>query len=194
MSLEERTYSLLLVSASDAFNEATEKLLTTGKYLPFITVKSISEAKRYVTQHTVDLIVINSPLPDDAGVLFSVDCCKKTQAVVLMLAKSDAIQYIVADVSEYGVFLLQKPVARSAMQTALLWMASTRERLRITENKKLSLEERMNEIKITNRAKYLLISVKGLSEPEAHHFVEKYAMDKCISKKSAAEEIIKLYS
>ena len=33
-----------------------------------------------------------------------------------------------------------------------------------------------------------------MSEPEAHRYIEKQAMDRCIAKKSIAEEIIKTYS
>ncbi len=62
------------------------------------------------------------------------------------------------------------------------------------EQKTSSIEERMAEIRIVNRAKFLLISELKMSEPEAHHYIEKNAMDNCISKKEAAENIIKLYS
>ena len=80
------------------------------------------------------------------------------------------------------------------MTQALSWMASARERLRNLEQKTLSIEERMEEIRIVNRAKYLLISELKMAEPDAHHYIEKYAMDNCISKRDAAQNIIKIYS
>ena len=40
----------------------------------------------------------------------------------------------------------------------------------------------------------VLISKEGLLEPEAHRFLEKEAMDRCITKKAVAEEIIKKYA
>ncbi|MCF0105088.1 MAG: ANTAR domain-containing protein, partial [Eggerthellaceae bacterium] len=48
--------------------------------------------------------------------------------------------------------------------------------LRMTEQKTLSIEERMEEIRIVNRAKFMLISELKMSEPEAHHYIEKYAL------------------
>lgn len=77
---------------------------------------------------------------------------------------------------------------------ALSWMSSARERLRKLEAKTASVEERMEEIRIINRAKCLLISALTMTEQEAHRYIEKNAMDNCISKKEAAENIIKLYS
>ena len=63
-----------------------------------------------------------------------------------------------------------------------------------TEKKTLSIEEKMEEIRIVNRAKWLLISELKLDEPEAHRYIEKQAMDRCVSKRVVAEEVIKTYS
>ena len=52
----------------------------------------------------------------------------------------------------------------------------------------------MEEIRIVNRAKWLLIGELKLDEPEAHRYIEKQAMDRCVSKRVVAEEIIKTYS
>ena len=52
----------------------------------------------------------------------------------------------------------------------------------------------MEEIRIVNRAKWILIRELKLDEPEAHRYIEKQAMDRCISKRIVAEEIIKTYA
>ena len=80
------------------------------------------------------------------------------------------------------------------MAVALSWLSSAREKLRKTEKKTLSIEEKMEEIRIVNRAKWLLISELKMDEQGAHRYIEKQAMDRCISKKVIAEEIIKTYS
>ena len=49
----------------------------------------------------------------------------------------------------------------------------------------------MAEIRIVNRAKWLLITEKHLSEPEAHRYIEKQAMDRCLPRREVAEEIIR---
>ena len=73
-------------------------------------------------------------------------------------------------------------------------LLSAREKLRKTEKKSLSIEEKMEEIRIVNRAKWILIRELKLDEPEAHRYIEKQAMDRCISKRIVAEDIIKTYS
>ena len=73
-------------------------------------------------------------------------------------------------------------------------MESSRERLRQLEKKSLSIEEKMAEIRLVNKAKWFLISELSMSEPEAHRYIEKQAMDRCITKRMIAEEIIKTYT
>ena len=52
----------------------------------------------------------------------------------------------------------------------------------------------MQEIRIVNRAKWLLITELKMTETDAHRYIEKQAMDRCVSKKEIAEEIIKTYA
>ena len=52
----------------------------------------------------------------------------------------------------------------------------------------------MEEIRIVNRAKWFLIAEQKMDEQGAHRYIEKQAMDRCVSKKVIAEEIIKIYS
>ena len=61
------------------------------------------------------------------------------------------------------------------------------------EKKKISLEEKMMEIKIVNRAKWTLINSLNMSEDDAHRYIEKQAMDRCVSKREIAEEILRTY-
>ena len=51
----------------------------------------------------------------------------------------------------------------------------------------------MNEIRIVDRAKLVLITNLGMDEPHAHRYIEKNAMDMRITKRESAEMIIKTY-
>ena len=194
MSLRERVYSILIVSATDSFTSAFADLLPETRYYPVYTVTSVSAAKRALAEKAFDFVIINAPLPDDAGTRFAIDTCTTKQTAVLLLVKSDIHAEIHDKVAEYGVFTLPKPTSKPTMIHALNWMESARERLRQFEKKSLSIEEKMAEIRLVNKAKWLLISELKMSEPDAHRYIEKQAMDRCIAKRAIAEEIIKLYS
>ncbi len=194
MSLRERFYSILLVSATDSFTFAFADLLPETRYCPIHNVTSINAAKRTLSEKTFDFVIINAPLPDDVGIRFSIDTCTTKQAAVLLLVKNDVHADIHDKVAEYGVFTLPKPTSKPTMLHALNWMESARERLRQFEKKSLSIEEKMAEIRLVNKAKWILISELQMSEPDAHRYIEKQAMDRCIAKRTIAEEIIKTYT
>ncbi len=194
MSLKERVYSVLVVSAAENFNTALFDLLPESNYNPVCTASSISAAKRAFAERAFDYVIINSPLPDDMGTRFAIDVCNSKGTVVLLIVRAELHAEIYDKVAEHGVFTLSKPMSKPTIITALGWMSSARERLRKAEKKTLSIEEKMEEIRIVNRAKWLLISQISMDEPGAHRYIEKQAMDRCISKREVAEEIIKTYS
>lgn len=194
MSLKERFYSVLVVSAAQKLNTSLSSLLPQSKYSPVQIVSSISAAKRVFAERDFDYVIIISPLPDDPGTAFAIDTCCSSGTVVLFMVRAELHDEVYNKVAGYGVFTLPMPTSKLTLVTALGWMSSTRERLRRTEKKTLSIEEKMEEIRIVNRAKWLLISEIKMNEPDAHRYIEKQAMDRCISKREVAAEIIKTYS
>ena len=189
---EERIYSVLIVSASRSFIELMLSNLPEAGYSPIHTVPSISSARRKTMDKSYDFVIINAPLPDDVGTRFAIDA--SANSVVLLIADSELYASVNSIASENGVFTLQKPFSKVMITTALSWMASAREIVRRTQKKNLSIDEKMEEIRIVNRAKWILINELSMSEPEAHRYIEKQAMDRCISKGQIAKEIINTYS
>ena len=189
MSLKEQVYSVLVVSASEKFNQAISEFFPLPVFCPVRVVSNISAAKRAIAERDFDMVVVNSPLPDDTGICFSIDTVGANGTVVLFLVRSDQFAESYDRLAEHGVFLMQKPTQKSVLQLASGWLISARERIRKTERKTLSIEEKMNEIRLVNRAKWLLIGELKMTEPDAHRYIEKQAMDRCVSRRIVAEEI-----
>ena len=194
MSLEVRIYSILLVSSSAGFWDTMRSLLPENRYSPVSTAPSVSAAKRLLSERSFDFVIINSPLTDGTGFRLASDVAEEKNTIPLLLVKSEDYPDMLERTIRNGVYVLAKPLSRATAGVALAWMAASRERLRVTEKKELSFEEKMGEIRQVNRAKWLLISELNMSEPEAHRYVEKQAMDRCVSRKQVAEEIIRMYS
>ncbi len=194
MISNELTYSVLFVSASEKFNTALPSLLSEARYRPLQIVSGVSAAKRALSKRSYDFVIINSPLPDDVGINLAIEVCNFKETVALLLVRADIHDEIYSKVTKHGVFTLPKPISKPFLSAALDWMGSARERLRKFEKKEISLEEKMEEIRIVNRAKFLLISELKMDEPTAHRYIEKQAMDRCVSKKEISKEIIKIYS
>ena len=91
------------------------------------------------------------------------------------------------------VLTLPKPVTRQTLSQSLQVLCATRERLRRMEEKQVSVEKKIEEIRLVNRAKWLLIECLSMTEADAHRYIERQAMDLRISKREMAENIIKTY-
>ena len=194
MVFEERTYSVLVVSAGQKFRDAMAAMLPYSEYYPICYSESVASARRELLARNYDFVIICAPLPDDYGTQFAMDVCSRADSVALLLLRADAYSQINAKVCPYGVFTLQLPVSTQSLKQGLGWMAAARERLRRLEKKTTSIEDKMEEIRLVNRAKWILIEQLKMTEAEAHRHIEKQAMDRCVSKKEIAFGIINTYT
>ena len=193
MVFQEKTYSVLLVSAQEKFNAAISELLPMTDYWPCVTVSSVSAAKRRLAEQDYDIVIINAPLPDDFGMRLAIDVCTESGAGVLLLVKSEMYENICTKTEPYGVVPLPRPTNRQLVSQALHMLRATRERMRRMEAKQATVEEKIEEIRLVNRAKWLLIECLSMTEPEAHRYIEKQSMDMRISRREVAENVIKTY-
>lgn len=193
MSLKERVYSVLVISAKENFNASLQSLLPESKYAPVQMVSSVSLAKRVLLERSFDFVFINTPLPDDFGTRFAIEISGNKGTVILLLVRNEVYEEVCDKVTEYGILTLPKPASKQMVAHTLNFMAGIRERLRKLEKKSLSMEEKMKEIRLVNRAKWVLIDELKMSEADAHHYIEKQAMDRCVSCREIAEEIISTY-
>ena len=194
MSFDQHAYSVLVVSAVENFHSAMTSMLPEASFQPIVKVQTVAEAQRAVAERSFDFVIINAPLKDDLGMRFAVDCSTSHNSLVLFLISNEIHGDVYAKVAAHGVFTLPKPMNKQSMDNALRWLMTTKRKLSGVEKKKTKIEDKMEEIRLVNKAKWLLISNEGLLEPEAHRYLEKEAMDRCITKKELCEEIIKKYS
>lgn len=186
-----RTYSVLSVAAAEKFHTSLRELLPNGRYDPVHAVYDASEARRRMLETAYDVILISAPLPDEFGARLAQHAAEHTGAGVLMMVKSEYYSDVSEQLTPCGVLTLQKPTSPQMMLQCMELLCATRERLRRMEQKSASIEDKMAEIRLVNRAKWALIEKRGLTEQEAHRFIEKAAMDRCVPKRVIAEEILK---
>ena len=167
------------------------KYLSEATYTPVFFAKNIVEAQRETVERFYDLIIIDLQHSDDLGTKFAIDLSSKKLSVVLLFVFSENYNDIYNEVSDFGVFTVTKPFVDQSVMQALDFAKATRERIRNMDKKIATLEEKMADIKIVNRAKWALINLKNMSEADAHRYIEKKAMDGCVSKRVIAEEILK---
>lgn len=191
MVFQSDPYSVLLVSASEKLNTAVSALLPGSDYWPVTVVTSLSRAKRRIMDQAFDVVIVNAPLPDGMGTDFAMKLCSETDAAVALLIRSELYEETNASVLPAGVVVVSKPTNAQLLTQVIRGLCAMRERLRSVRDRQTTVEEKMEEIRRMNQAKWLLIEREGLTEQEAHTRILRISMEKRISKRQAAEEIIR---
>lgn len=193
MAFEERVYSVLIVSENEKFKTSLMPVLPEKTFSPVDSTTSMSSARKILIERKYDLMIINTPLLDDFGTKLAIDASNEKDIATLILVKRDLYEETYSKVVKYGVFTLAKPTSPQTFAQALDWLCAMREKLRRYEKTISSVEDKMQEIRLVNRAKWILIKDLKMSEEDAHRFIEKQAMDKCTTKSEIAKNIIKQY-
>ena len=183
---------VLVVTASPKFPDVLRACLPPAQFQPLIPVASAGEAKRALLTSGYDLVVIDGPVGQEPGAQLALEIASQHGTLgILLLVRAELFDQASARVEDKGIMTLPKPTTRQMIYTAAKMLTAVHAKLLAAQREALDLRERMEEIRIVNRAKWFLIENCQMTEPEAHRYIEKAAMDRCIRKKEVAEEILR---
>ncbi len=192
MTSRRTQYRVLIVSAVEKIYEYITEILPPGEFSPILRAASAGEAKRMLVSDEADIVIINTPLPDEFGTELALDLSGGT-AGVLLLVKNDYFDQVCYKVEREGVLTVGKPSSRQTLYGAVKLAAAMSARLAKMERKNKTRQEKMADIRTVNRAKWLLIENLNMTERDAHYYIEKQAMDMRLSRHEVAENIIRTY-
>lgn len=193
MLTENTLQSVLIVSMSEKPVAFIKEVLPKSDFSPVLTASSAGEAKRILLRTAVDIVIINAPLSDDFGMHLAVDIITTTSSGVLILVKPDLYEQVSYKMEQYGVLTLTKALNKQTLYQTVKLLSATSNKMRRLEESTAKLEIRLKEMKAINKAKGYLIEFMNMSEEDAHKYIEKTAMDKCIKKVEVANRIIEKY-
>ncbi|NLA77632.1 MAG: ANTAR domain-containing protein [Clostridiales bacterium] len=193
MLTEKSLYSVLVVSSSAKSRESVLSMLPASLYKPVVCASSAGEAKRMMLSSSYDIVVVDAPLPDQFGYELACDISEDTQAGIMLLVRNDIFEHAAQKVERFGVLTVAKPVTKQFFYQTVKLLTATCVRLERVEKKNMSLRDTVEESRVVNRAKWALIERLSMTEAQAHRYIEKQAMDRRISRREFAEEIIKTH-
>lgn len=168
----------------------TQFLTSCGVQTQFCYTASGAEARRALVNGMFDLVLVNTPLPDEFGHEMAQTAAHDTLAGVILLAKAEIADSVAEKVEDDGVLVVPKPLSRVLFMQALRLMRAARQRLTGLQSENRRLQQRIEDIRTVDRAKCLLIECCAMSEPEAHAYIEQQAMKRRRTKREIAESII----
>ena len=152
----------LIVSAGASSNEYISARLTELGYARPIIVPSAAEARRRMLESDFELIVVNSPLPDEFGHELCADAVEKTDAGVIFLAKAAAAEQLLTPLSEEGVLLVTKPFSNTFFLQAIHMAAASNHRLLLLRQENQRMQEKLAQVRLAVSYTHLTLPTNSL--------------------------------
>ena len=150
-SSSERVYKVALVSSSEKFNGAMLPLLPKNRFSPISVYRDAKSARRVISKEKPDIVIINTPLPDDFGTSLALDVSETDGVCILLFTRAENFSELSSVLAPHGVLTLPRPTSPELTEEVVELMCATRERLRRIEIKKSFAEERMEAIRKTKK-------------------------------------------
>ncbi len=184
---------VLLVSSSEKSQGYLSELLRQMAIPQIHIANSGSQARRFLIQGHASVVVINAPLSDEFGKEFALFATEQTAASVVLIVKTEIADEIAHEVEEEGILVVEKPMSKALFFQAVKLSLAAQRRMRGLQHENDRLQKKIQEIRLVDRAKCLLIEHENWAEGQAHRYIEKKAMDQRTTRGEIAQEIIRQY-
>jgi response regulator NasT len=184
---------ILLVTRKGRSRDMLIQLLESESESSVTAAYTEGDAVGFMEKTEYDLIIINSPLEENSGVDLAIYAAEKYTAGILLAVQNKYADMIAQKVEPYGVLVVGKPVVKAFFNQAVRFADVTRHRVLSLKEENIHLQLKLEEMKIINRAKCVMIQYLSMSEAQAHKYIEKQAMDMRQSKYYIAKQVLKAY-
>ncbi|NDJ90441.1 ANTAR domain-containing response regulator [Mycolicibacter kumamotonensis] len=137
-----------------------------------------------------DLVIIDVKMPRRDGIDAASEIAGKRIAPIVMLTAFSQRELVERARAAGAMAYLVKPFSASDLVPAIELAVSRAEEITALEREVSTLSEQLETRKLIERAKGLLQSKQGLSEPEAFKWIQRAAMDKRTTMRQVAEVVL----
>lgn len=143
-------------------------------------------------QSPADLLIAVMPLGDGTGVEGIIDVAQRhPQLMTILLVRQEAYEQVAYQCRNLQIFVIAMPFKRQVLAESASFMLRIRTVMDDKDRELARLRKNLSEIRIITSAKIRLVQTRQMTEEEAHYYLEKEAMDRSLSKKEVAEEILR---
>ncbi len=180
---------ILVLARGKAVAAAFKKMLESSHYRPALTAGSAAEGRRVLASGRARLVLVYTPLADEFGVETAAEFARRPDVGVLLMVPSEIYDQARHKAAPSGVLVMTRQADRTQLLQAVDMLASTQGKVSQLMKENERLRRRLEDESTVNRAKCLLIE-DGMTENEAHRWIEKQAMDQGLPRREIAEDVI----
>lgn len=141
-------------------------------------------------EHRPDLVILDVKMPVLDGISAAEKIAGESIAPVLMLTAFSQRELVERARDAGAMAYLVKPFSKSDVVPAIEMAVSRFAELRALEKEVADLSQRLETRKLVDRAKSILQTQYGLTEPAAFRWIQKTSMDRRLSMQQVAEAVI----
>ena len=191
---EPRKSTLLFVQDAAAEPAALGAFAAEQPALALVTADGMDEAERKLAQLDPALVVWQCDAPGLPALRQCVRLAEGSEAVFLLLVRPGTYEAVWRFVQAAGICVMSWPAPQEVFRQTLRNLLLLKKSLRAMQEKTDQLQSQLQDMKRIQKAKSLLMNQLGMSEADAHRWIEKAAMDRCVKKREIAETIIRMYA
>jgi response regulator NasT len=147
-------------------------------------------AVKLVEEHKPDLVILDVKMPVLDGITAAERIAEARIAPVLMLTAFSQRELVERARDAGAMAYLVKPFSKSDLTPAIEMAVSRYAELRALESEVVDLQQRLETRKAVDRAKGVLQTDFGMTEPQAFRWIQKTSMDRRLTMREVAETII----
>ncbi len=183
----------LIISKTETGIKAVTPVLKDEGFSRIQCTLDSADAKRKLKETDFELIVINAPLSGENGLELAAYCAEHTKACVVLTVPKEKTLDVFDIISQRGVLVVSRPIKIRLFKNLLNYSLTFKNRLTEPDSEAEKLKNELEEIKVINRAKLLLIQCLSMTETQAHRYIEKQAMNMRTGKLEIAKQVIRTY-
>ena len=191
---EPRKSTLLFVQDAAAEPAALGAFAAEQPALALVAADGLDEAERKLAQLDPALVVWQCDAPGLPALRQCVRLAEGSEAVFLLLVRPGTYEAVWQFVQAAGICVMSWPAPQEVFRQTLRNLLLLKKSLRAMQEKTDQLQSQLQDMKRIQKAKSLLMNQLGMSEADAHRWIEKAAMDRCVKKREIAETIIRMYA
>ena len=189
---EPRKSTLLFVQDAAAEPAALGAFAAEQPALALVMADGLDESERKLAQLDPALVVWQCDAPGLPALRQCVRLAESSEAVFLLLVRPGTYEAVWQFVQAAGICVMSWPAPQEVFRQTLRNLL--KKSLRAMQEKTDQLQSQLQDMKRIQNAKSLLMNQLGMSEADAHRWIEKAAMDRCVKKREIAETIIRMYA
>jgi response regulator NasT len=152
-----------------------------------------SDGLRALLDDDPEVVIINGPIRGESGASLAEEIAAANRCQVILFVKAEYMEDMTSRVEKSGVICVSKPISKNMFWGALSFAEAAQNRIAMANRTIQKLQKKLEEMRLVSKAKSILMQEKQMTEPEAHHYIEKTAMDRRVPRGQIAEEIIDFY-